>query len=154
MLRPRISFHFCYWKESPFSENTKQPETTVHFSDHFPIFFSSRLLLSILTLKLRTTVAYCAIITAFTLWARDTAFRDITVQQRQTRCYWDSYRGRPTHQKDKPSAFESLGAVLQEQSSSGSQWRRLHPLLPSLPCYIWIFPPCSSNSSPRINRVL
>lgn len=63
-------------------------------------------------------------------------------------------RGRPTHQRaDKPSAFESPGAVLQEQSSFGSQWRRLHPLSPSLPCYIWIFPPCSSNSSPRINRV-
>lgn len=63
-------------------------------------------------------------------------------------------RGRPTHQRaDKPSAFESLGAVLQEQSSSGSQRRRLQPLSPSLPCFIWIFPPCSSNSGPRINRV-
>lgn len=64
-------------------------------------------------------------------------------------------RGRPTHQRtDKPSAFESPGALLQEQSSFGSHRRRLHPLSPSLPCYSWIFPPCSSNSSPRTNRVL
>lgn len=64
-------------------------------------------------------------------------------------------RGRPTHQRtDKPSVFESPGAVLQEQSSFGSHRRKLHPPSPSLPCYSWIFPPCSSNSSPRINRVL
>lgn len=64
-------------------------------------------------------------------------------------------RGRPTHQRtEKPSMFESPGAVLQEQSSFGSHWRRLHPLSPPLSCYSWIFPPCSSNSSPRIIRVL
>lgn len=64
-------------------------------------------------------------------------------------------RGRPTHQRtDKPSVFESPGALLQEQSSFGSHRRRLHPHSPSLPCYSWIFPPCSRNSSPRIDRVL
>lgn len=64
-------------------------------------------------------------------------------------------RGRPTHQRtDKPSVFESPGAVLQEQSSFGSHRRRLHPPSPCLPCYSWIFPPCSSNSNSRINRVL
>jgi len=64
-------------------------------------------------------------------------------------------RGRPTHRRaGKRNAFESPGDVRQEQSSFGSQWRRLHPLSPSLPCCIWIFPPCSSNSGPRINRVL
>jgi len=37
-------------------------------------------------------VAYCTVITAFSLRARGTLFRGVTVQQRQTQCYWDSYR--------------------------------------------------------------
>lgn len=65
-------------------------------------------------------------------------------------------RGRPTHQRtDKPSVFESPGAVLQEQSSFASQRRRLHPLSHHpIPVTAGFFPPCSSNSSPKINRVL
>lgn len=97
-------------------------------------------------------MAYCTVITAFTLWARDSVQRHNSSAAPDTMLLGQLQRGRPTHQRaDKPSAFESPGAVLQEQSSFGSQWRRLHPLSPSVPCYIWIFPPCSSNSGPRIN---
>lgn len=97
---------------------------------------------------------YCTVIAPFTLRARNTMFRHITVQQRQTHCYWDSYREVDPHNTEQTSPVPLSHWELNCRNnpalvpSGGDCILSHHPS-----CYIWIFPPCSSNSGPRINRV-
>lgn len=83
-------------------------------------------------------------------------FRDITVQQRQTRCYWDNYR-----EADPRIREQTNPACLSHQElycknnpalvpTGGDCILSHHPS----PLTAGFFPPCSRNSSPRIDRVL
>lgn len=83
-------------------------------------------------------------------------FRDITVQQCQTRCYWDNYR-----EADPRTREQTNPACLSHQELCCKNNPALVPtggncILPHHPSPVTagFFPPCSSNSSPRINRVL